>query len=359
MVYILLSIFRCMRKAWKQIDSSELVRIETLLQEWYSIPRIALKLWRSKNTLYELLKTNGISYGKRRQGMWRSGVKTTRWKGKQVIHLSPQAISNKRAKRKSRASMKYHRIESWGELENYILEKIAKEQWSPEQIAGRWELDTGEILSKDTVYQYIYINYPHLVKGNFRRKGKQYQHSRATKYQLQDRRMIDERPKVVNKRKRIGDWEWDTIVGTRWGSKQVIHTNVERKSWYLLAKKLMNATGENILQSTMTLFATIPKDKAQTITYDNGREFSQHRMIEYFTKLTVYFAHPYHSWERGTNENTNWLLRQYMPKKTDFSNVSDEQLQIYQNRLNSRPRKRLKYLTPFEVFHWLKSPNSV
>jgi IS30 family transposase len=98
------------------------------------------------------------------------------------------------------------------------------------------------------------------------------------------------------------------------------------------------------------LFRQIPKYKRKTITYDNGKEFSEHRLIEYYTKTKVYFAHPYHSWERGTNENTNGLLRQFIPKKTDFITVTKEDLEHYTHLINHRPRERLDYLTPHEVF---------
>ena len=171
--------------------------------------------------------------------------------------------------------------------------------------------------------------------------------------------MIDRRPKIIEKREHLGHWEWDTVVWPRWWSKQVILTNAERKSWYYLATKLQSSHAEWVTVATKRIFSSFPKYKKKTITYDNWREFSDHRMIEYFTKMTVYFAHPYHSWERWTNENTNWLLRQFIPKWTDMKDISEEELQQYIFLLNSRPRKRLNYLTPYEVFIEWKSPNSI
>jgi len=347
-----------MTKSWKQIDLSELSKIEILLSEWYSIPNIAKLLWRSKNTLYELLKNNWIEYWIKRSSNWKNWSKKWRWKWKKKIMFCISIVSNKRNERKSLASKRYCRIEPWWILEWYILERITSQQWSPEQISGRWRLETNERLSKDTIYRFIYSNHFSLVKKCFRRKWKKYQYSKRNKYQLQDRRMIDFRPEVANLRSRIWDWEWDTVVWIKWWSKQVILTNVDRKSWYLLAKKLQGWTWENVMNWTIDLFSKLPKHKVKTMTYDNWREFSEHRMIEYFTKLKVYFAHPYHSRERWTNENTNWLIRQYIPKKTDFKNISEEDLQIFVKRINLRPRKRLWYLNPFEVFH-SKSPNSV
>jgi IS30 family transposase len=162
--------------------------------------------------------------------------------------------------------------------------------------------------------------------------------------------MIDDRPKIVDKRERIWDWEWDTIIWKRWWSKQVILTNVERKTWYLIARKIKDKSWESVLEWTIQSFKKIPKYKQKTMTYDNWREFSEHKMIEYFTNFNIYFAHPYCSWERWTNENTNWLLRQFFPKKTDFENFSQNQLQYFVSMINSRPRKRLNYKTPYEVF---------
>lgn len=240
----------------------------------------------------------------------------------------------------------------WSELETFILKKKIKLYWSPEQIAWRWKLNTNENISKDTIYKYIYENYPKYSKKYFRRKWKKYIKDRKQKYQLMDRKMIDSRPEEIELRQRIWDWEWDTVVWIRWWSKKAIITNVERKSLYLLATKINNRSWESVLEATIELFKNIPKSKKKTITYDNWREFSEHRMIEYCTWLDVYFAHTYSSWERWTNENTNWLLRQFLPKKTDFKNISQNQLKKFVFLLNSRPRKKLNFLTPFEVFFY-------
>jgi IS30 family transposase len=165
-----------------------------------------------------------------------------------------------------------------------------------------------------------------------------------------DRKMIDMRPKIIETRERIWDWEWDTVIWIRWWNKEVILTNVERKSWYLLASKIKDKSWNSVLDETIKIFSKIPKYKRKTMTYDNWREFSEHRMIEYFTWFDIYFAHPYHSRERWTNENTNWLLRQFLPKKTDFQRISKNQLKYYVSLINSRPRKRLNFLSPNEIF---------
>lgn len=239
------------------------------------------------------------------------------------------------------------RIKTWWKLERKILEKI-KKYWSPEQISWRWNKETKEKLSKDTVYKFIYDNYPDFVKKYFRRKWKKYQHKRKEKYQLSDRRMIDNRPKYIEERKTIWHLEADTII---WKNRKwAIFTNVERKSWYYITKKLKSKSGIEVEQAFIDIFKNIPKNKIKTTTVDNWREFSEHKMIEYFTWTTIYFAHPYCSRERWTNENTNWLLRQFIPKKTNFNAISEKKLEKYTELINLRPRKRLNYKTPYEVF---------
>lgn len=337
-------------KKW-QIKEWELYEIRVLLVEWYSVPYIADKIWRNKSTLYRLFQSNGVEYKERRLlyiwGKWWHPWFRDDWKRK--IQLLPSQVHLQRKQRKSEWSKRYCRINPWWKLEWFILEKI-KNYYSPKQISGKWKLETREKLSKDTIYRWVYSTHPELIKKYFRRKWKKYQHKRASKYQIMNRRMIDERPEIVNKRERIWDWEWDTVVWPKYWSKEVVLTNVERKSGYLISTKLKNWTAENVFNATKILFQDIPKDRKITMTYDNWREFAWHTLIEYTTKIMIYFAHPYHSWERWTNENTNGLLRQFFPKWTDFKNITEEELQYYVNIINHRPRERLWFLTPYEVF---------
>jgi len=357
---------------WKtQIHEGELHEILVLLKEGYSIPQVAEKLGRSKSTLYRLFQNNGVQYNQPLfQYIWGkkwnrekeyvirvdgiSQIQRFRKVGKRQVRFIPKKIYEMRKERRSLASRRYCRIESWGELEQYILSKI-KNAWSPKQISGRWRLETSETLSKDTVYRHIYSHHKELIRKYFRRKWKRYIHHRDSKYRIMDRRMIEERKELFpncETRREIGHWEWDTVVWSKWWSKEVILTNVERKTGYLLTRKLGRGTGVCVSEATRNLFddSYIPTNKKLSITYDNGREFSEHKMIEFETKMIVFFAHPYHSWERWTNENTNWLLRQFLPKKTDFKDTTEEQLQYYTELINHRPRERLWWLTPHEVF---------
>ncbi len=313
-----------------QCSEKEIYAIELYLLEGYNYSQIARKIEKHPSSISRIVRKYKNPH------TW-----IFSWKS---------CIQNKRNLRTEVNQRNRKRIVENTHLEAFIL-KYLKRYFSPEQIAGRWKYETGESLSKDSVYRFIYLKYPILVKKYLRRKWKKYQHKRKEKYQLLDRRMIECRPEIVWTRNRIWDWEWDTVIGRRWGkSKEVILTNVERKSWYLLARKIPDKSSESVLEATRILFTHIPKYKQKTITYDNGREFALHRMIEYSTHLEVYFAHPYASWERGTNENTNGLLRQFFPKWMDFSHVSQNTLKYYVSLINSRPRKRLNYKTPSEVF---------
>lgn len=155
--------------------------------------------------------------------------------------------------------------------------------------------------------------------------------------------------KESEKRIRIGDWEGDTVIGEK--AKNGLLTHVDRKSGFLLADKITSWKAEHIRERTVSRFGGIPKDKRKTCTYDNGVEFSEHEFIERFTQMTIYFAYPYHSWERGTNENTNGLLRQFFPKKFSLKHITQEDIEKIVKLINNRPRKRLDYLSPSEVFN--------
>ncbi len=162
------------------------------------------------------------------------------------------------------------------------------------------------------------------------------------------KKRIDARPAIVDNRERMGDWEGDTIVG---GERNTgIITHAERKSGYLLGDLYKKKNSELIKEKIIERFKKIPNDKRYTITYDNGTEFSEYELIERKTKMQIYFANPYHSWERGSNENANGLLRQFFPKKTLFATLTQKTVDKAIILINHRPRKRLNYLTPHEIF---------
>lgn len=190
--------------------------------------------------------------------------------------------------------------------------------WSPEQIAGRWnKFHKKKHISKDSIYKFVYKKRKDLVKYLRCQKGK-YRRRYGTRIREKQReklkkRRIDQRPEIINERGRIGDFEGDTMIGK--DKKPTILTHVERKSGLVLADKLEKGTAKAAKEKTIKRFKQIKKDKKYTITYDNGSVFSEHKTTKEQTGLMIYFAYPYHSWERGCNENANGLLRQFFPKK--------------------------------------------
>ena len=229
--------------------------------------------------------------------------------------------------------------------------KILNEEWSPDQIAGRLKKEGIANISHESIYQHIWKDkrtggtlYKHL-----RYNGKKYNKrssGRAGRGCIPNRLDIDERPHVVEEKARLGDWEGDTIVGAN--HRGAIVSYVDRCSKFTVLKMLENRTAEQVTQATLDKLGqgTLP---VLTITYDNGKEFSEHSKIASELNASCYFAKPYHSWERGLNEHTNGLVRQYLPKKTDFTKVPDQTVQAIAEKLNNRPRKILNYCTPLEV----------
>lgn len=251
--------------------------------------------------------------------------------------------------RKKAAKRKQHKIK--GKLRQNVLRQL-KHFWSPEQIAGR-QKKKGGILCHETVYQFVYQKRPDLVVYLRRQKNK-YRKKRGSRVRkalnkaLKIKR-IEERPAVVETRERVGDWEGDTIVGKE--KTQRIATNVERKSGFGMADKLDAVTAEIMWKKTAARFNRLPKVARQTLTRDNGPEFGDlDHDLEHDTGMEVYRATPYHSWERGTNENWNGLLRQFFPKGMLFATITQTDVDRAARLLNDRPRKRLGYATPREVF---------
>jgi IS30 family transposase len=239
------------------------------------------------------------------------------------------------------------------------VEAKIKSEWAPEQIAGRLKIKPpthlkGKTISHSTIYRWIWSDRQRAeslkkyLRVGYKKRRKVYGKP-SKRGQIPNRASIEERPEIVEQRSRIGDWEGDTVVGK--GRSGYVMTNVERFSRYTVARKLKRATSQAVEEAIYQAMRRMPADKRKTQTFDNGSEFSKHETIARRLKMDVYFAHPYSSWERGTNENTNGLLRQYLPKSRDFSTLTDAELARYVWKLNNRPRKCLNYKTPAEVFH--------
>ena len=235
---------------------------------------------------------------------------------------------------------------------NYIKDKL-KLDWSPEQISGVMKLQKLSYVSHETIYQYIYKNKCHGGKLYLmlRHKNKKY-HKRGNDYNsrgiIKNRVSIEKRPKVVEYKKRVGDFEIDTVIGKNHIGALV--TIVDRATKFTLIKKVDSKKADVVTQALIDMLYPI-KAITHTITSDNGKEFAYHEEVSKALDTKFYFANPYHSWERGLNEHTNGLIRQYLPKQTDFTKVKRREIREIQNRLNNRPRKSLGYKTPSEVFY--------
>ena len=224
--------------------------------------------------------------------------------------------------------------------------------WSPEQVSGQLKAELDILISHERIYQHIWTDkrhggtlYTHLRQSNKKRK-KQYG-SKDKRGQIRNRVSIDERPAIVAEKTRIGDWEIDTVIGQN--HQGALVTIVDRVSKFTLIKKVDSKHAEVVTAATIILLQPY-LDKTLTITADNGKEFAGHETLKEQLSANVYFAHPYCSWERGLNENTNGLIRQYFTKGSSFENITDDEVEAVMNKLNHRPRKTLKFKTPHTVF---------
>jgi IS30 family transposase len=286
----------------------------------HNITQIADLLSRSKSTISRELRRNAGSRG---------------YRPKQACELSRQ-----RAQGSRNAAL----VAPWVKAQATALLQL---QWSPEQIAGSLPV------SHETIYQYVYADKASGGKlwKNLRcqkQKRKRYAGGLDRRGQIPNRRPLSERPLHIEDRKQVGHWECDTVIGAN--HKQAIVTVVERKSGYAVMAKVSNKTSDLVGAAIIKVLKPF-QARVKTLTYDNGKEFCGHVEIDQALGSTGYFARPFASWERGSNENFNGLLRQYVPKVRAMANITDEEIRMIENRLNNRPRKRLGFKTPAEVFH--------
>lgn len=236
------------------------------------------------------------------------------------------------------------------------VRKGMSRNWSPETIAGRLKKESPKNtelhVSYQTIYRWIWSSAErisqlkcYLRHGRYRKRGLE------KRCVLKNRISISERPTSVDDRSRLGDWEGDTIVGKNHSG--FIMTMVERKTGFLIARRMRDKRSTTLNRAAIAGFTSIPDSALRTLTLDNGTEFAKHELLSCQLKMPIYFADPYSSWQRGTNENTNGLLRQYVPKGTDILTVSPTALAFYVDQINNRPRKRLRFKTPNEAFQKL------
>jgi len=257
----------------------------------------------------------------------------------------PKQANKKALERRKRAQTRI-RESDW-----HLIERLIKLDWSPEQISLYLNEEQLRQVSHEWIYQYIYQDkrmggelWKHLRRQKKRRKRYGSYEKRG---QIPERVWIDARPAKVAERKRLGDWEADTIISQ--GKQQAIVTLTERKSRLTLLKKVNDRTAKTVSQAMIDLLRPFAA-QTLTITCDNGKEFTEHRKIAEALQADVYFAHPQSAWERGSNENANGLIRQYFPKGTNFSDLTDEEITRVEMRLNHRPRKCLGLSSPYMVF---------
>lgn len=310
-------------KSYQQLTQDLRYQIYAFLKAGFSPSSIARQLGVDKSTIARELKRNRGQRG---------------YRPKQAQQLAENRRATDNALRIS--------TETWQQIETLL-----QQDWSPEQISGTLKAQGQSSPSHERIYQHVYADkrqggdlYQHLRCQKKRRK-------RYGKYdrrgQLRNRKSIDQRPAIVADKARLGDWEADTIIGKR--HQQAIVSLVERQSKLTRLAKVERNTEEAVKQAIVKMLTPLA-DRVHTITSDNGREFAAHEAIAEALEADFYFAHPYHSWERGLNENTNGLVRQYFAKGSDFTTITDEQVQAVAERLNERPRKTLGYQTPNHVF---------
>jgi IS30 family transposase len=316
-----------------QLTQEERYHISVLCKEGFSKAETAKRINRHISTISRELNRN------------------TGKKGYRPKQAHERSLKRRHTSRKA--------IKFTDKVRQLVEEKISK-QFSPDQISGKLRM-LGIDISHERIYQYLLDdkrNGGELYKNlrHSRRKRKKRYGSREKRGQIPNRVSIDKRPKIVDARQRIGDWEADTIIGRN--HKGAMVTLVERKSKYTLIRKINRKTSQ-LLNSAISELTKGIKERFITMTVDNGREFAGHEKITSKLGVDVYFAHPYHSWERGLCENTNGLIRQYFPKKTDFLEISDKEVLQVQHLLNNRPRKTLGYFTPNEVFNNIKTNRNI
>ena len=322
------------KKDYCHLTLEQRYKIEALLKAEHKASFISVQLNVHKSTIYRELGRNRTKTGC-------------------YSACSAHEISNEKKERFS-LNRKFSPA-----MERFIRDKLSNQQWSPEQIAGYCKQNDIPMVSHERIYQFIYQDkaeggqlYKHLRVAS-KKYRKRYGSGKNKGSTIKDRVSIDLRTDCINNKERVGDWEIDTIVGK--DNKGAIVTIAERATAFVLIARLNGKNAMDLAKAVVRLMAPF-KDLVLSITSDNGTEFAMHKYIAEKLQAEFYFAHPYSSWERGLNEYTNKLIRQYIPKKTDFDDVNGNQIRDITMKLNSRPRKKLNYNSPGTIF--LNSFNS-
>jgi IS30 family transposase len=308
--------------SYKQLAQPQRYQIELLKRAGHNQTQTAALIGWHKSTISRELRRNSGRKG----------------------YYAKLAIGRARARQQRSHSARIS-AQTWQTVRRYL-----RQDWSPEQIHGRLQRNKQPTVSPERIYQYVYADQRRGGKLQLHLRSQKVQRKRYRGYvrrgQIPNRTSIEQRPQIVARKGRFGDWEADTIVGAH--HKGGILSVVERKSKLVRLRKLRSKRARELQQKCHQLLRPLAH-KVHTITVDNGKEFCEHEALAAQLQTRIYFAHPYASWERGLNENTNGLVRQYFPKKYDFTRITNAQLQRVAERLNNRPRKTLGYRTPNEV----------
>jgi len=316
------------KRKYNHLSKVERYQLSVLLKAGDNISYIAKQLNLHRSTLYREIKRNSKPRGSYDAGYANESAE----------------IRKERFSKRRKLNL---------EMINFIRDKLETQQWSPEQIKGYCDNNNIPMVSHERIYQFIYQDkaddgslYKHLRTGNNKYK-KRYGKHKNRRIIIKNKVSIDERPEIVNKKERFGDWEIDTIVGKN--HKGAIVTAVERKSGFILMRKLKSKSAAHLATETIRLLAPY-KYLVHSITSDNGTEFANHEYISKKLNAKFYFANPYSAWERGLNEYSNKLIRQYIPKKSNFDDYNTMDILAINDKLNNRPRKLLNFEKPTNVF---------
>ena len=313
-----------------QLNVEERSALATLKRLGWSVLEMARELGRHRSTVARELKRNVTAH----DGWYRAG------------RAHEQAVARRR---RSRRNLHF------GRAELAPVEALLRAEWSPEQVAGYLRRKGRLWISHETIYRHVWRDWKaggtlHLHLRGARKQCRKRYGAYDSRGRVAGKRMISERPAAVEGRGRIGHWEIDTVLGASRGeNSDCILTLVERKTGYLLIGKLRARTTAETNRALLELLARHPR-RVRTITADNGTEFHRYGQIEAVSPVKFYFANPHHSWERGTNENTNGLIRQYLPKGQSMASLTQRQCDALAQHVNNRPRKRHAYKTPHECF---------
>jgi IS30 family transposase len=317
-----------MQKKYYHLTEKERDKISVLHSQGKSPSMIAKIIGRHRSTITrELKKKTSVFF----RGMY----------------LSNQSHQN--TKRNWKNSHKRQRMQD-ERIKQYVLEKL-KNYWTPELISGRIELDLGLSISHEAIYQYIYDGNRDLVKFLPRKHGarkKKWKYRKSKKTHIPNRIPIENRPSEADRRMEFGHFEADTVVSSK--SLSALLVIVDRLTRKTKIKKLARKTAEQASNAIIFALKNLNTINLSTITYDNGSEFCYHEKVNKELKTKSFFCNPYHSWEKGTVENINGLIRRFFPKRTDFDTITDEQIQYVENWINNRPMKCLGFKTPYEKY---------